>query len=166
MTENTDGVAAGAKRHERGTLRSHQNLTKKQTSSKSKRDFRQRMERSDPDVKTGSPPGVEACPGHTRERGGIAAGVGTNDDHDHTAGKGRRRPGLAQVQGPNTDITAEVAARAGSERKGVRKCAERVKAGLLIHLRSGAETQLWMPKRLWPGGWREQRNYRNRRKKR
>lgn len=40
----------------------------------------------------------------------------------------------------------------GSERKGVRKCAERVKAGLLIHLPSGAETQLWMHKRLWPGG--------------
>lgn len=40
----------------------------------------------------------------------------------------------------------------GSERKGVRKCAERVEAGLLIHLPSGAETQLWMHKRPWPEG--------------
>lgn len=38
------------------------------------------------------------------------------------------------------------------ERKGVRKCAERVEAGLLIHLPSGAETQLWMHKRPWPEG--------------
>lgn len=40
----------------------------------------------------------------------------------------------------------------GSERKGVRKCAKGVEAGLLIHLPSGAETQLWMHKRPWPEG--------------
>lgn len=40
----------------------------------------------------------------------------------------------------------------GSERKGVRKYAERVEAGLLIHLPSGAETQQWMHKRPWPEG--------------
>lgn len=34
----------------------------------------------------------------------------------------------------------------------MRKCAERVEAGLLIHLPSGAETQLWMHKRPWPEG--------------
>lgn len=133
--------------------------------SKIQRDFQQRTERSDPDEKTGGPPRVGACPGHTHERGDITAEVRTNGDHDHAAGTGRRRQGLVQVQGPNTVIIAEVAVRAGSERKGVRKCAERAEAGLLIHLPSGAETQLWMHKRPWPEGWREQRNYRSRRRR-
>lgn len=166
MTENTDGVAAGAKRHERETLRSHPNHTEKQTSSKSQRDFLQKMERSDPDAKTGGLPRAGVCPGHTHERGGTTAEVGTNGDHGHAAGTGRRRPGLAQVQGPNTVIIVEVAVRAGNERKRVRKCAERVEAGLLIHLPSGAETQLWMHKRPWPEGWKEPRNYRSRRRRR
>lgn len=39
-----------------------------------------------------------------------------------------------------------------SERKGLRKCAEGVEAGLLVHLRSVAETRLWMHKRPWPEG--------------
>lgn len=134
-------------------------------SSKSKRDFQQRMGRRDPDAKTGGPPKAGVCPGHTHERGGITVEVGTNGVHGHAAGTGRRRLGLAQVHGPNTAIIAEVAARAGSERKGVRKCAERVEAGLLIHLSSGAETQLWMHKRPWPEGWREPRSYRSRRKR-
>lgn len=131
---------------------------------------------------------------------GLTAKVRTSGDH--AAGTGRRKLGLARVQGPNTGIIAEVAVRAGerssnlnyhhilfelsifellscmytillvinsmlidfnfcnffwvvpsgSERKGVRKCAERVEAGLLIHLPSGAETQLWMHKRPWPEG--------------
>lgn len=34
----------------------------------------------------------------------------------------------------------------------MRKSAERVEAGLLIHLLSEAETQLWMHKRPWPEG--------------
>lgn len=110
--------------------------------SKIQRDFQQRTERSDPDEKTGGPPRVGACPGHTHERGDITAEVRTNGDHDHAAGTGRRRQGLVQVQGPNTVIIAEVAVRAGSERKGVRKCAERAEAG-----------------------WREQRNYRSRRRR-
>lgn len=123
------------------------------------------MERSDPGAKTGGPPRTAACPGHTHERGGLTAKVRTNGDRDHAVGTGRRRLGLAQVQGPNTVITAKVAVRAGSERKGVRKCAERVEAGLLIHLPSGAETQLWMHKRPWPEGWSELRNYRSRRRR-
>lgn len=45
--------------------------------------------------------------------GGIIAEVGTNGGHDRAAGTGRRRLGLAQVQDPNTVITAEVAVRAG-----------------------------------------------------
>lgn len=134
-------------------------------SSKSRRGFQQRMEKSDPDAKTGDPPRDGACPGHTHERGGIIAEVGTNGDRDHAAGTGRRRLGLAQVQGENNVITARVAVRAGSERKGVRKCAERVEAGLLLHLPSGAETQLWMHKRPWPEDWREPKNYRSRRRR-
>lgn len=165
MTENTDGVEAGAKRHEREILRSHPNHTEKQMSSKSQRDFQQSMERSDPDAKTGGPPREGACLGHTHERGDITAKVRTNGDHDRAAGTERRRPGLAQVQGPNTVIIAEVAVKAEIERKGVRKCAERVEAGLLIHLPSGAETQLWMHKRPWPEGWREPRNCRSRRRR-
>lgn len=113
----------------------------------------------------------------------ITAEVGTNGDHAHAAGKGRRRLSLARVQGPNTVITAEVAVRAGgfnrndgtcmfaianainirfiefcslfspgNERKRMRKSAERVEAGPLIHLLSEAETQLWMHKRPWPEG--------------
>lgn len=35
----------------------------------------------------------------------------------------------------------------GSERKRLRECAERVGAGLPVHLPSGAETQQWMRKR-------------------
>lgn len=124
------------------------------------------MERSGPDAKTGSPPRAGVCPGHTQERGGITAKVRTKGDRDHAAGTRRGRLGLARVQGPNTVIIAEVAVRAGSERKGLRKCAERVEAGLLIHLPSGAETQLWMHKRPWPEGWREPRNYRSRRRRR
>lgn len=123
------------------------------------------MERSDPGAKTGSLPRAEACPGHTHERGGITAEVGTNDDHDHAAETKRRRLGRVQVQGPNTIIIVEVAVRAGSGKKGVRKCAERVEAGLLIHLPSGAETQLWTHKRPWPEGWRELKNYRSRRRR-
>lgn len=129
------------------------------------RDSQQRTERSGPDAKTGGPPRAGACPGHTHERGGITAKVRTNGDPDHAAGTGKRRLGLAQVQGPNTVIIAEVAVRAGSERKEVRRRAERVEAGLLIHLPSGAETQLWMHKRPWPEGWREPRNCRNRRRR-
>lgn len=45
--------------------------------------------------------------------GGITAGAGRNGDRDHTAGTGRRRLGLAQVQGPNTVTIAEVVVRAG-----------------------------------------------------
>lgn len=45
--------------------------------------------------------------------GGITAEVRTNGDHGHAAGTGRRKLSLAQVQGPNTVITAEVAVRAG-----------------------------------------------------
>lgn len=110
------------------------------------------MERSDPGARTGSRRRAGACPGRTQERDATTAEVGTNGDHDHAAGTGRRRLGLAQVQGPNTVIIAEVAVRAGKERNGRRKCAERVEAGLLIHLPSGAETQLWMHRRPWPEG--------------
>lgn len=39
-----------------------------------------------------------------------------------------------------------------SERKRLRECAERVGAGLPVHLPSGAETQQWMRKRPWPEG--------------
>ena len=45
--------------------------------------------------------------------GGITVEVGTNGVRGHAAGTGRRRPGLAQVQGPNTVILVEVAVRAG-----------------------------------------------------
>lgn len=45
--------------------------------------------------------------------GGITAEAGTNGGRDRVAGTGRRRLGLAQVQGPNTVIIAEVAVRAG-----------------------------------------------------
>lgn len=106
------------------------------------------MERSDADAKTGSPPEAEAFLGHTRERGGIAAEVGRNGDRSHEAGIRRRKQSLAQDQGPNIGTVAEVAVRAGSERKELRKCAERVEVFLPVHLPSGAETQLWMHKRL------------------
>ena len=45
--------------------------------------------------------------------GGITAEVETSGDHDHAAGTRRRRPGPAQVLGPNTVIIAEVAVKAG-----------------------------------------------------
>lgn len=81
------------------------------------------METSDPDAKTGNPPRAAAPPGHTHERDGLTVKVRTNGDHDHVAATGRRRRrSLARVRGPNTAITAEVAVKAGSERKGVRKC--------------------------------------------
>lgn len=122
------------------------------TRAKTQRDFQQSMERSDPGAKTGGHPRAEACPGHSHERGGITAEVGTNGDLDHAAGTGRRRPGLGRGQGANTVIIAEVAVKAESGRKGVRKCAERVEAGPLIHLPSEAAIQLWMHKRPWPEG--------------
>lgn len=115
--------------------------------SKSQRDFHQSTEMSDPDAKKRGPPGAGACPGHTHERGGITAEARTNGDHGHAAETERRRVGLVRVQDPNTVITAEVAVRAGSERKEERKFEERVEAGQLIHLPFGAETQLWMLKR-------------------
>lgn len=43
----------------------------------------------------------------------ITAKAGTNDDQVHVAGTGGRSRGLVQVQGPNTIITVEVAAKAG-----------------------------------------------------
>lgn len=147
MTESTDAVAAGAKRHERGTLRSHQNHTEKQMNRKTKRDFRQRTERNVPGARTGSLQRAGACPGHTPERDGITAEVGTSGDQDHAAETRRRRPGLARVQGPNIVTIAEVAVRAGSIRKGLKRCAGRAEAGLLVHPPSEAETQPWMLKR-------------------
>lgn len=128
VTENIDGVAAGAKRHERGILRSHPNLTKRQTSIK--KDSQQRLERSDPDARTRGPPRGGACPGHIHERGGLAAEVRTNGGHDHTAVTRRRRPGLAHGQGPNIVTIAEVAVRAGSRRKSQKKYAKRIEVWL------------------------------------
>lgn len=40
----------------------------------------------------------------------------------------------------------------GTERREVKKLTERVEAGLLVHLSSAVETQLWMRKRHWPEG--------------
>lgn len=45
--------------------------------------------------------------------GGITAEVVIKGDRDRAAGTGRRRPDLAQVQGPNTVIIAGVAVKAG-----------------------------------------------------
>lgn len=116
----------------------------------SMRDYRQRTEKRGPDVGTGGPPRGGAFLGHTRRRNDIAAEVETNGDRDHTVGTRRRRQwqGLTPGRGPNTDIIAEVAVRAGNERKGLKKYAERAEVDLLIHLPSGDATQLWMHKKL------------------
>lgn len=120
---------------------------------------------SDPDTETERPPRDGALPGHTLERGNIAAKAGTNGDHGHVAGTKGRSQGLVQVQGQNTIITVEVVVRAGIERKRMTECAERVGAELPVHLPSEAETQQWMHKRPWLEGWKGPRNFRSRRKK-
>lgn len=93
---------------------------------KSRRDIQQRMERSDPGGKKGSLQGDGACLDLTQERGDITAEAGISGGPDHAAGTGRRSPDLVQVQDPNTVTTAEVVAKAGSGRRGLRKCTERV----------------------------------------
>lgn len=135
VTRSRDEVAAGAKRHESGTPRSLQSHPRNKMSCMSRakrgrRDFQQRMERSGEDAKKRSPPGDAATQGHTHGKSGITARVRTNGDHGHAAGTGRGRHGLGQVPELNTGTVAKAVVKAGSEKRGWRKCAERPGAGL------------------------------------
>lgn len=147
MTENTDGVAAGAKRLERGTTRRHRNHTEKQTSSATRTDSLWKTERSGPDVKSGGRPGIAACPGHRPEISVITAEARTSGDQSHAAGTGRRKPGLDQAPGPNIGVRAGVAAKAERERKEVRKYEGGAQVFQQVHQTSEEETQLWTHKR-------------------
>lgn len=131
-----------------------------------RRDFPQKMEKIDTAAKKERPQRDGATLGHLHETGVIAAEVGKSGVHGHGAGTEKESRGLARVQEASIVIVVEAAVKAGSVRRGLRKCAERVVASLLALCLSGEGTLLWMHRRHWPEDWSELRNYKSKRKRR